>query len=236
MEATESNVPKHIGIILDGNRRFSKRLMMKPWKGHEWGAKKVEKLFDWCRELDIKEITLYAFSWENFNRPKEEYDYLMKVFNSEFEKLINDERLKDGKIKINFIGRIWRFPKDVQEKMQKLMEITKDNKEYVVNFAMAYGGRAEVVDAAKKVAEAVKNGIMDINDINEETFADRLYMKDEPDIIIRTGGNQRTSNFLIWQSSYSEWIFLEKLWPEFEKEDLVMAINDFKKRERRFGK
>ena len=85
MEATESNVPKHIGIILDGNRRFSKRLMMKPWKGHEWGAKKVEKLFDWCRELDIKEITLYAFSWENFNRPKEEYDYLMKVFNSEFE-------------------------------------------------------------------------------------------------------------------------------------------------------
>ena len=236
MEPTDNKVPRHVAIILDGNRRFSKRLMMKPWKGHEWGAKKVEKLFDWCKELGIKELTLYAFSWENFNRPKEEFDYLMNIFDLEFEKLIKDERLKSGEVKINFIGRIWRFPKNVQEKMQKLMEMTKNNKGYAVNFAMAYGGRVEVVDAAKKVAEAVKDGRMKIEEINEETFADNLYMKDEPEIIIRTGGNQRTSNFLIWQSAYSEWTFLEKLWPEFEKEDLAAVIQDYNKRERRFGK
>ena len=139
----ESKVPKHVGIILDGNRRFSRRLMMKPWKGHEWGAKKVEKLFDWCEELGIKELTLYTFSVENFTkRPKEEFDYLMNIFRKEFDKLKEDKRLDENKIRINFIGRIWMFPKDIQEKMGFLMEKTKNYNDYIVNFAMAYGGRA----------------------------------------------------------------------------------------------
>lgn len=236
MNPTPNSVPKHIGIILDGNRRFSKKLMMKPWKGHEWGAKKVEKLFDWCKELGIKELTLYSFSIQNFNRPKEEFAFLMKIFEDEFGRLLEDKRIIDDKLKINFIGRINMFPQKVQELMRKLMEKTKDQTGFRINFAMAYGGRSEVIDAVIKIAQQIKNGKLDIESINEESFNKYLYMDSEPDLIIRTGGEKRTSNFLIWQSYYSEWIFLDKMWPEFEKEDLVTAINDFTQRERRFGK
>ena len=229
-------VPKHIGIILDGNRRFAKKLMIKPFMGHEWGAKKIEKLFDWCRELGVKEITLYAFSIQNFNRPKEEFDFLMNIFEKEFTRLFDDPRLEKDKVKINFIGRIWKFPENLQDIMKKLMYKTRNNDNYIVNFAMAYGGREEVIDAVKRIGEKIKNGKLNINEINEEVFSENLYMDHEPDLIIRTGGEKRTSNFLIWQSWYSEWIFLEKTWPEFEKEDLIKAIEDFSTRERRFGK
>lgn len=235
MKPTNSKVPKHIGIILDGNRRFAKRLMMKPWKGHEWGAKKIEKLLEWCKELDIKELTLYAFSVENFNRTKEEFNYLMDLFRKEFDKYKEHPKIHENKIRINVIGRTWMFPKDIQEKMHNIIEKTKNYNNYIINFAMAYGGRQEVVDAVKKIAEQVKNNKLDVEQINEETFSKNLYFNDEPDLIIRTGGEKRTSNFLIWQSHYSEWFFLEKHWPEFEKEDLIEAIEDYKKRNRRFG-
>lgn len=232
-----SKVPRHVGIILDGNRRFAKRLMLKPWMGHEWGAKKVEKLFEWCKDLGVKELTLYAFSIQNFNRPKEEFDYLMNVFKKEFDNLIKDtSRLHVNKIRFSFIGRIWMFPKEVQERMNKLMEMTKDYSDYKVNFAMAYGGREEVIDAVKKLADELKNGKVNVEEINEEVFAKNLYMDSSPELIIRTGGEKRTSNFLIWQSHYSEWIFLEKLWPEFEKEDFIACIEDYNNRQRRFGK
>ncbi len=236
MKPSKNKVPKHVGIILDGNRRFAKKLMLKPWKGHEWGAKKIEKLFDWSRNIGIKELTLYAFSMQNFDRPKKEFDYLMDIFRKEFDRLKTDERLDKYKIKINFIGRIHLFPKDIQEKMNTLMEKTKNYNNYIVNFAMAYGGREEVMDAVKKIAEQIKNKKIDIKQINEEMFSKNLYMTHEPDLIIRTGGDKRTSNFLIWQSYYSEWIFLEKSWPEFEKEDLIKAVHDFSQRKRRFGK
>ena len=228
-------VPKHIGIILDGNRRFSKKLMMKPWKGHEWGARKVEKLLDWSKELGIKELTLYAFSVENFNRPKDEFNYLMGLFRAEFKKLLDGKRLETENIRMNFIGRIWMFPKDIQESMKKIMDLTAKNKDHIVNFAMAYGGQAEIIDAVRKIADQLEKGELNIDKINEETFKDYLYMSDGPDLIIRTGGERRTSNFLNYQSAYSEWVFLEKTWPEFEKEDLVNCIQDFNKRDRRFG-
>ena len=122
-------VPRHVGIILDGNRRFAKRLMLKPWMGHEWGAKKIENLFTWCKELDIKELTLYCLSIENFNREKEEFNFLMGVFRNEFKRIINDKRLEENKININFIGRLWMLPKDIQEQMKELMEKTKDYKD-----------------------------------------------------------------------------------------------------------
>lgn len=236
LKPAENKVPKHIALILDGNRRLAKQLMLKSWKGHEFGAKKVEKLFEWCKEIGIKKLTLYAFSIENFNRPKKEFDYLMNLFKDEFKRLYNDERLEKDKIKINFIGRIDMFPKEVSESMKKLMEKTKNNNNFTINFAMAYGGRTEVIDAAKKIAEQVSSGKLDIDKINEETFAKSLYMPDEPELIIRTGGEKRTSNFLIWQSNYAEWIFLEKLWPEFEKEDLLECIAEYNLRERRFGR
>ena len=235
-ETLKVNVPCHVAIILDGNRRFAKRLMKEPWKGHELGAKKLENLFDWCSEIGVKELTVYAFSVQNFNRPKMEFDYLMKIFNEEFNRLLHDEKLHKRKVKIRIIGRIKKFPKDLYEKMKKVMDMTNDYNDYTINFAMAYGGREEIIDATKKVAEKVKSGELDVSDINEESFSEALYMKDCPDLIIRTGGDKRTSNFLPWQSTYSEWFFLEKMWPEFEKEDLVNVIDGFKDRERRFGR
>ncbi len=231
-------VPKHIAIIMDGNRRFAKRLMLKPWMGHEWGEQKVEKILDWCQELGVKELTLYAFSMQNFNRPKEEFDYLMRVFNNAFNRLMNEkkEQIMQQGIRFTFIGRTHLFPADIQENMHQLSELTKNNANYQVNIAMAYGGSEEVIDAVKKVAEQVKNGTLNEDEINEEVFSKNLYTESEPDLIIRTGGDKRTSNFLIWQSNYSEWIFLEKTWPEFEKQDLVVAIKDYESRQRRFGR
>ncbi len=236
MEQSKNSVPRHIGIIVDGNRRFSRRLMMKPWMGHEWGAKKVEQLLLWSKEVGIQELTLYCFSVQNFDRPKDEFDFLMKVFNDEFAKLLEEKGVHENQLRICFIGRLYMFPKELQEKMQKIMDMTKNYSRYSVNFAMAYGGREEVIDATVKIAKQIKEGKLDIDQINEETFSKNLYMADEPDLIIRTGGEKRTSNFLIWQSHYSEWIFLEKMWPEFEKEDLVACIEEFNQRERRFGK
>src|SRR3989344_1562249 len=135
------SVPKHIGIILDGNRRLAKRLMVKPWKGHEWGARKVEKLIEWCISLKIKELTLYAFSVENFNRPKTEFDYLMDLFFKEFTRFKDDPRIKKHSIRVNFLGRIHMFPSKVQRLMYEIMSNTDENKGFILNFAMAYGGR-----------------------------------------------------------------------------------------------
>ncbi|HLC87266.1 MAG TPA: polyprenyl diphosphate synthase [Candidatus Nanoarchaeia archaeon] len=234
MKATYSKVPKHLGVILDGNRRFAKRLMLKPWKGHEWGYKKVEKLLEWCREFEIKEVTLYAFSIENFDRPKKEFDYLMKLFKEAFTKLKAEKEKRKG-VKINFIGRIKMFPKDLQKVMYELMQITKDNKKYIINFAMAYGGRAEIIDAVKKIALRVKKGELKIGQLNEKVFEKNLYIQSAPDLIIRTS-EQRISGFLLWQSAYSELIFLpNKLWPEFNKKDFTKCIAEYSNRERRFG-
>lgn len=225
---------KHLGCIVDGNRRFSKRLMAKPWMGHEWGAKKMRKFLEWCKEYGIREVTLFAFSLENFDRPKEEFDYLMGVFEREFKRAINDPDVYKDKIRFRFIGRIEMFPKKVYDAMKELMEKTKDHDKFFVNFAMAYSGRAEIVDAAKKLFEKVKDG--EVKEINEEEFSKCIYMNSDPDLIIRTS-ETRLSGFLLWQSSYSELIFLpNKLWPEFSKEDFVWCIEEFNNRQRRFGK
>ncbi len=228
-EVRQNNVKelKHIAIVLDGNRRFAKKLMLQPWKGHELGYKKIEKLFEWCKELKIKQLTLYAFSVKNFNRPKNEFNYLMKLFEDAFVKAKDDERLKD--IKVNFIGRIYMFPAVVQKAMKDLMEKTKDNNGYVINFAMAYGGREEIIDSVKRLIE---KGI----EVNEENLGDCMYMNEDVDLIIRTSGEHRTSDFLPWQANYAEWIFLDKMWPEFEKQDLIDCVEQFNKRERRFGR
>ncbi|MBU0666061.1 MAG: polyprenyl diphosphate synthase [Nanoarchaeota archaeon] len=233
---TKNTIPKHVGIILDGNRRFAKRLMMKPWKGHEWGAKKVEELLKWCRDLGVKEITLYSFSMQNLNRPKEEFDYIMNIFKKEFLRILNDDEVMKEGLRVNIIGRIHLLPNDVREVLEKVMEKTKNNKKYIVNFAIAYGGREEVIDAVIRLGKDLKNGKVDVETINEEIFQNYLYIIDEPDLIIRTGGDKRTSNFLIWQSNYSEWFFLEKCWPEFEKEDFLKVLEEFADRERRFGR
>lgn len=234
-----SEVPRHIGVIVDGNRRFAKRLMMKPWKGHEWGAEKFRKFREWCFELGIEEITAYLFSIQNFDRPKDEFDYLMEIFKKESELLLQPEKLKELKEKgtrLVFIGRRWMLPKELQELQNKIMEATRDNGPKRVNFAMAYGGREEIIDAVQKIAEEAKEGKLDPAKINEELFGQHLWLNSAPDIILRTGGEQRTSNFLPWQGTYSELMFIEKFWPEIEKEDVIAVIEEYKNRERRFGK
>lgn len=234
-------VPKHVAVIMDGNRRFSKRLMAKPWKGHEWGAEKVLDFLTWCREAGVSEVTLYAFSVQNFERTAEEFSALMDLFVASFEKLkTRYDAKKPGDVvagaRIVFIGRLAMFPPRVQAIMQELMETSRSNTAFRVNIAMGYGGREEVIDAVKRIGEQVAAGTLDVEDINNDVFENALYMDSEPDLVIRTGGERRTSNFLLWQAHYSEWVFLEKLWPEFEKEDFLTAVASYSARERRFGK
>ena len=236
MNPTIDNVPKHVGIILDGNRRFAKRLMLKPWKGHEWGYKKVRELLMWCKEFKVKELTLYAFSLENFNRPKPEFDYLMDLFERVFREAKEDKEIHENKIRINFIGRLEKFPEKVKKAMVDLMDSTKSHSDFIVNFAMAYSGRAEIIDATKKIAEQIREGKLDIDQINEEVFKKYIYLESEPDLIIRTS-EKRLSGFLLWQGSYAEIEFLpDTLWPEFSKEQFVKCLVDYSNRERRFGK
>ena len=228
---------ERIAIILDGNRRLAKRLMMQPWKGHELGARKVEKLLEWCRELGITEITMYALSLDNFSkRPKEEIEYLYGIFRKEFDNLMQDERIHKQKVKISFIGRRHILPEDLQESMNKLEEMTKGYDKYYVNFALAYGGREEIIDAIKNVAYDVKKGIISEQEIDKKKFREYLDLQSDPQLIIRTGGEFRTSNYLVWQSAYSEWLILDKFWPDFEKEDLIKAKQDFENRDIRLGK
>jgi tritrans,polycis-undecaprenyl-diphosphate synthase [geranylgeranyl-diphosphate specific] len=223
------NQPKHVAIVLDGNRRFAKKLVLEPWRGHELGAGKVEKLLDWCLELGIKEVTLYAFSIENFNRPKNEFDFLMNLFKKEFSLMAEREKIHENKVRVRFAGRIEMLDEELRNIIKNLEEKTKDYDNFLVNFCIAYGGRQEIVDAVKKIGE-------NSEEINEENIIKNLWIRDAPDLIIRTGGEKRTSNFLMWQSAYSEWIFLDKTWPEFEKQDLLGAIDEFNSRERRFGR
>lgn len=223
------NNPEHIAVILDGNRRYAKKLGIPKFMGHEKGFNKIMELLKWCIELGIKELTLYCFSTENFKRDKKEVDYLFSLFRKKIGDFKKDKTIHDSKVKISFIGRISMFPEDMQKSMNELMEMTKDYENHKLNLALAYGGRNEIVDAVKKIIS--KN----IKDINEGTIAENLYLSDDVDILIRPGGEKRISNFLLWQSSYAELFFLDKLWPEFTKEDLVGIIEDFKTRERRFG-
>lgn len=231
-------VPKHIGVILDGNRRFAKRLMLKPWKGHEWGANKFKEFTDWCFDLGVEEITAYVFSIQNFKRPTEEFEYIMKIFTNEVGDLLKPEgmkKLNDNGTRVTFIGRQHLLPQELQDLQNKLMDLTKQNSKKRINFAMAYGGREEIIDAVQKMAEQAKEGKLDPKQINEEFFSKQLSVG-EPDLILRTGGEQRTSNFLPWQATYSELIFIEKYWPELEKEDVMECIQQYENRERRFGK
>ena len=227
-------VPKKIAIILDGNRRYARKIGLQPWKGHEFGVKKLNDLLDWCLELGIKEITLYSFSTENFRRTRTEIDFLFSVFEREFNNMKHREDIFRNKIRINVIGRVDMFPKGIRKAMHNIMELTKKHNKFIVNFAMAYGGRQEIVDAFKKIIKKSKK--LKPNDINENLITNNLYLKSEPDLIIRPGGEKRISNFLLWQSSYAELFFIEKLWPEFTKEDLINIINEFNQRERRFGR
>lgn len=229
---------KHLGIIMDGNRRFAKRLMKNPWQGHEWGARKVESVLDWCLELKIPEVTLWSFSIENMDRPKVEFEYLMNLFEKEFLEVVNKEKIHKNRVKVKVIGRIDLLPDRVSQSIKKAEDATKDYDNFTINFAIAYGGRQEILDATKKLILAAKDPGFNIGNIDEKTYRKYLYTgtTPDPDLVIRTSGEQRTSGFLIWQAAYSELYFCDKLWPEFEKADLLKAIDEYTHRKRRFGK
>ncbi|MAE13855.1 di-trans,poly-cis-decaprenylcistransferase [Candidatus Woesearchaeota archaeon] len=227
---------KHLAIILDGNRRWAKEHNKHPGKGHQEGAKRVEELLRWCKDLDIKELTLFTFSAQNFHRSSEEVSLLMKLFKDWFGRFKNKKEIKENDIQINFLGRTHLFPKEIQEIMEELTEHTKNHKTRILNFCMGYGGREEIIDAVKALTLDVKQGKVDPSKIDETLFGTYLTTTHQPQLIIRTGGAQRTSNFLIWQSFYSEWYFEKKYWPEFSKEDLQRIISEYQTRERRFGK
>ena len=223
-------VPKHVAIILDGNRRYARKKGMPTRYGHQKGFDKIKDFLQWCIDLGIKESTLYCFSTENFNRSKKEVDYLFSLFKQKFDSFSNDNVIHKNEVKINVIGRISMFPKDMQKKMKDIMKKTKKYSKYQLNLALGYGGRAEIVDAIKKIiAKKVKK-------IDEKVVLDNLYLKDEPDLFIRPGGEKRISNFLIYQSAYCEMIFVDKLWPDFSKKDLVKCVEEFNMRKRRIGK
>jgi tritrans,polycis-undecaprenyl-diphosphate synthase [geranylgeranyl-diphosphate specific] len=222
--------PNHIAIILDGNRRYAKRLMMNPWEGHRVGMNRLKELFQWIYDLGVKELTLYCFSMQNFNRPKPEFDFLMDIFEKAFLEAYSDPRTDERQIRFRCIGRIQLLPKKVQSALFKLTDKTKSYAGPTVNLCLAYGGREELIDAMNLM---LKNPPQEIT---PDEFRKFLYFDSEPDIIVRTGGEKRTSNFLPWQAVYSEWFFLDKTWPEFTEEDLKNIIEEYYQRERRFGK
>jgi tritrans,polycis-undecaprenyl-diphosphate synthase [geranylgeranyl-diphosphate specific] len=231
--------PEHIAIILDGNRRWATENELNPWLGHEKGAETVELLLDWCLKLNVKYITLYAFSTENFRRPPEEIDEIMKISEEKFLKLLTDERIHKNKVHVKVLGRTNLLPESLQQLISEVEKTTSEYDNQFLNFAFAYGGRAEIVDATKIIAEQVKVGKLELDDINENTFEKYLYTshmtKQEPDLIIRTSGEERLSGFLLWQSAYSELIFLDVYWPDFRFIDLLRVIRTFQQRKRRYG-
>jgi len=211
-----------------------------PWFGHEKGAEKVEQLLDWCLELGVKSITLYAFSTENFNRSRNEVAEIVRIAEREFKKILTDKRIHKNKVHVKAIGRLSMLPKDLQQFIIDAENATQNYDEHFLNIALAYGGRAEIVDAAKEIAEKVDEGELSPEEINEQLFEKYLYTshmpKQDPDLIIRTSGEERLSGFLLWQSAYSELCFLDVYWPDFRWIDFLRAVRIFQLRRRRFGK
>ena len=239
-EIRNGDIPNHLALILDGNRRWAKKNLSVPKEGHWKGADAVEKLLDWCEEFDIKIITLYVLSAENLSRKDKELEFLFDLIKNRLEKLYNDPRIHRNKMRVKAIGRIELLPESLKEVLHRLDTVTKDYNEHFLNIAIAYGGQDELVDAVKKIGGKIKKGILDINDINKKEIESNLYTshlpQSSPDMILRTSGEKRLSGFLMWQSVYSELVFLDIFWPEFRKIDLMRAIRTYQKRKRRLGK
>ena len=235
MHIDKARLPKHIAIILDGNGRWAKKRHLPKVLGHREGAENVDRITETCRKMGIKALTLYSFSTENWKRSKEEVDALMKLLYNYLVKKYN--KFQKNNIRFNAIGELDAIPEKTKNKLFDVMQKTSKNDSMVLTLALNYGGRREIVEAAKLLAQRVKNGEIITSDITEDLFDKSLYTKDLPevDLMIRTSGEMRLSNFLLWQLSYSEIYVTPKLWPDFRKKDLEVAIVDYQKRERRYG-
>lgn len=230
-----NSCPEHIAVIMDGNRRWAKENNLEIKEGHKKGAENLEKIAKYCNNIGIKYLTVYAFSTENWKRSKEEVGALMILL----QNYLNDfsKRADTENIKINVLGDISVLSKGMKNSINKAVERTKGNTGLTLNIAFNYGGRAEITSAIKQIAEEIKNNNIKIEDINEELISNYLYTKGQPDpdLLIRTSGELRTSNFLPWQIAYTEFYFDNKYWPEFSEEDLLKAIKNYEVRNRKFG-
>ncbi len=228
-------MPKHIAIIMDGNRRWAKEKGIEVKLGHKAGAENLEKLAYFANDLGLKYLTVYAFSTENWKRTKEEVGALMLLLRAYIDKLL--KRTTSDNIKIKVLGDIEKIDEGLRNDILKIVESTKNNTGLTLNIAFNYGGRDEITKAVKKIASKVANNELNIQDINEQLISDNLYTEGEPDpdLVIRTGGEQRVSNFLLWQIAYAEFLFVQKYWPDFSEDDLVDAIVTFQNRNRKFG-
>ncbi|MBL4603276.1 MAG: isoprenyl transferase [Emcibacteraceae bacterium] len=226
---------QHIAIIMDGNGRWAKSRRLPKFAGHKKGADAVRGVVETCADLDVEYLTLYAFSSENWNRPIEEVNDLMGLLKIYLTKEIAELHRKN--IRISFIGSRERLSKNLISLLEEAEEKTRNNDKLRLTLALNYGGQEEIVRAAKILAQKVKSGVLDVENINENTFPENLYTNDmpEPDLIIRTSGEQRLSNFMLWQAAYSEFVFQDILWPDFSKESLMSAIEEYHKRDRRYG-
>jgi undecaprenyl diphosphate synthase len=229
-------VPKHVAIIMDGNGRWAKKRGLLRVFGHEKGAKAVRETIEAAGKIGITYLTLYAFSTENWNRPKVEVDKLMNLLVSSLKKEF--KTLNENNIKLNAIGNLEELPSKAYKELTEVIEKTKNNDKLVLTLALSYGSRDEIVKTVKKIAEKVKNNIISLESIDDSIINEHLYTQNLPDVdlLIRTSGEQRISNFLLWQIAYAELYFTDVLWPDFNKEDLYKAIINYQNRERRFGK
>jgi undecaprenyl diphosphate synthase len=235
-EVADLKIPQHVAIIMDGNARWAKSKNLPLQIGHKNGSENVKKVAESCMEFGIKFLTIYAFSSENWDRPSDEVNYLMKLLDEYLEKETKPLVEKDVKIVIS--GNLERLSEATKSKIRNIEEETKNNKSLTLNVAFSYGSRQEIVDAARKIALEVSVGKISLDQINEGLFSQNLYHPEipDPDLLIRTAGDVRLSNFLLWQAAYSELYFTETYWPDFSKENLLQAIKNFNKRERRYGK
>ena len=231
-----TNLPRHLAIIMDGNGRWAKQQGFLRAFGHENGTKSVKTIIESCARLGIQNLTLYAFSSENWNRPKLEVDTLMKILIKSLKKEL--VTLQKNQIKLNAIGNLSKMPEKAQSELLDVIEKTKDNTHMTLTLALSYGSREELVNAVKNISDKVKNNIISIDTIDDSIINEHLYTQNLPDVdlLIRTSGEHRISNFLLWQIAYAELYFTDVLWPDFKEQDLYEAIISYQKRERRFGK
>ena len=236
MDLDSAKLPVHVAIIMDGNGRWARKRFLNRIKGHQKGAETVRTIVRAGREIGIRHLTLYAFSTENWDRPKSEVAALMNLL-KQFLKSEQKE-LMDNHIRLNAIGQIERLPADVQRTLAESMELTKENHKMCLNLALSYGGRAELVKMVKDIAIKAKDGAIDPDSITAELIAEHLYTRaiPDPDLLIRTSGEMRISNFLLWQIAYTEIYVTDTLWPDFGRDEFIRILQDYQHRERRYGK
>ncbi|MDR0778110.1 MAG: di-trans,poly-cis-decaprenylcistransferase [Methanomassiliicoccaceae archaeon] len=237
-EVKQGRIPKHVAVIMDGNRRYAEETLKADiTQGHLKGKEKLEEMLDWCVDLGVRVITVYAFSTENFSRKEEEVEFLMDLLERTLIDFSKDERIHRNRVKLKVIGDISMMPDNVAEAVRHAEESTSGYSEFYLNMAIAYSGRQEIRDAIRNIAQKVKCDELKIEDISESLISDHMYSPGlpDPDLVLRTSGELRVSNFLLWQLAYSELYFADVYWPGFRKMDFMRAIRSYQQRSRRFG-